>query len=172
MADKYLFRDAATGVVTQREATVVGGSPTQAGDVVALGADGRLSETLLPVGIGADTQSSVAGESLAAGDFVYINGSGQVFRASAATTGTEAIGFVLQSYVNGANALVYFEGRNTALTGLTVGARYYLSDSVPGGIMVTPLADTVGNAGKKHQFLGRAVSATSISFEGDDVIIL
>jgi len=172
MADKYLYRDASTGLVTQREATTTGGSPAQAGDILALGSDGRISSTVLPVGIGEDVQSLPAGESLSGGDFVYITSAGEVMRASAGVTGTEAIGFVLASYVTGAQALVYFEGRNTGLTGLTAGARYYLSDTIPGGIIATPLADTVGNVGKKHQFIGRAINTTSLSFEPAEPIVL
>lgn len=168
MADKYLGRNATTGLVTETEATVTGGSAAQNGRILALDATGRIDSTVLPVGIGADTYAGTAGEALAAGDFVFIKSDGTVSKASAATTGTQADGFVLAASANAASALVYFEGRNTALTGLTVGSRYYLSDTTPGGVTATP----VSGAGKKHQFLGRAVTSSSIAFEGDDVIVL
>lgn len=168
MVDKYIRRDATTGLATETEGTVIGGTVAEAGKITALDADGRFSPTVMPVGVMADTLSAVAFESLSAGDFVYIRPDGQVAKASAGVSGVPADGFVLSSSASSANALVYFEGRNTALSALTVGSRYYLSDTVAGGVTSTP----VSGAGKKHQFLGRAVSATSISFEGDDHIVL
>lgn len=74
----------------------------------------------------------------------------------------------MAGYTLGQTALVYLEGRNTALTGLTAGTRYYLSADTPGAVTATP----VTGAGKRHQFLGRALSATSISYEADDSITL
>lgn len=168
MADKYLGRNATTGLVTETEGTVTGGSPAQAGDLVALDQTGRLDQSLMPVGLGADTYAGTAGEALAAGDFVYVRSDGAIAKASAATTGTQADGFVLAASANGASAVLYFEGRNTAVTGLTPGSRIYLSDTTPGGFTSTP----VSGPGKKHQFLGRAITADSIAFEGDDAIVL
>lgn len=169
MADKYLYRDPVTGKVTQREATSVGGNPAQAGDILALDGNGRIDPTVLPVGIGADTASLVAAETLQAGDFVYITSTSEVRKASAAVSGTEASGFVLAPSNIGESAIVYFEGRNEGVTGLTPGSRIYLSDTVAGGWTHTPISDSPG---KKHQFLGMAISATSMTFEADDPIIL
>lgn len=167
-ADKYLRRDETTGLVTETPATESSAGAANAGDIPALGDDGRLSSTMMPVGVMADTYSGVASEALAAGDFVYIKSDGQVAKASAAVAGVQSDGFVLSAFASAASALVYFEGRNTSRSGLTVGARYYLSDTTPGGITMTPVV----GAGKKHQFLGRAITATSLAFEGDDAIIL
>lgn len=168
MADKYLRRDEVTGVVTETEGTVSGGTNTQAGDLVALDSTGRLDPTILPSGIGSDTYSGTAGEGLAAGDFVYIKSDGTVWKASAAAMGADSVAFVLSSSSTGQPALIYFEGRNTALTGLTPGLRYYLSDSTAGALTATPVV----GLGKRHQFLGKAVTSTSLSFEADDSILL
>ena len=165
MADKYIALIA--GIDTEVEGTVTGGTAAQNGKIVALDGTGRLDPTLMPVGVVADTYSGTAAEALAAGAYVYIKSDGQVANASAATGGNPAIGFVLSAVASAGTALVYFEGRNTALTGLTVGARYYLSDSVAGGSTATP----VSGLGKLHQYLGRAISATSLSFEADDHIV-
>jgi hypothetical protein len=165
---KFLTRDSSTGRVAEKSGVTTGGTAGQSGEIPQLDSTGRLDSTVMPVGIGGDTYSGTAAEGLTAGDFVSIQSDGQVVRASAASGGRDAIGFVLAS-VTASNAVtVYLEGRNTSLTGLTAGSRYYLSDSSPGGFTATPVA----GAGKRHQFLGVAVTSTSLSFEGDDGIAL
>lgn len=166
MADKYISLQ--NGVDTEVEATVIGGTAAQAGDIPALDGSGRLDESLMPVGLGADVLTANAAEGISTGAFVYINSTGEVANASAAVSGTPAIGFVLETFTTGQPATVYFEGQNTGLTGLTVGARYYLSDATAGGVTTTPVSGT----GKKHQFLGVAVTSTTISTEISDHIVL
>lgn len=168
MTNAYLQRNATTGRVEEVIATVTGGTVTEAGQLTALDGTGRLSATIMPVGVSADTYSGVTTEALTAGDFVYIASDGTISKASAASGGFDSDGFVLAGYTLGQTALVYLEGRNTALTGLTAGVRYYLSADTPGAVTATP----VTGAGKRHQFLGRALSATSISYEADDSIVL
>lgn len=165
MADKYITL--LNGVEREVEGTVTGGTASQAGDIVALDAAGRIDVSLLPVGLGADVFTTTAFETLAAGAFVYIRTDGTAANASANVGGHACSGFVLTGSATGAPATVYFEGQNTALTGLTVGVRYYLSDTTPGAATATP----VEGAGKLHQFLGRSISSTNITFEADDVII-
>lgn len=169
MADKYL--DIVAGRITQREATVTSAGVGNAGDIVALDSSGKIDNSILPVGIGADTKTLPSFENLAAGDFVNIfndAGTVKVRKADASSTGKEADGFVLSAVTAPANAVVYFEGTNTQQTGLTGGSRYYLSASSPGTATTTP-PSTSGNV---VQYLGRALSATEISFEGTDGIIL
>lgn len=168
MTDSYLKRDASTGRVAEVIATVTGGTVGESGKVLALDGTGRVSATVMPVGVVADTYTGNASEALTAGDLVYINASGTVAKASATSGGFDAMGFVLSTYTSGAAALVYLEGRNTAVAGLTVGSRYYLSDSVPGGLTSTP----VSGAGKRHQYVGMAITTTSLSYEADDGIVL
>ena len=168
MADKYLSRNPTTGRTTEVEGTVVGGDPGRAGELLALDNSGRIDQSVMPVGIGADTYTGTAGEALTAGDFATVNGAGAIIRASAASGGADATGFVLANSANGAAATLYMEGRNTALTSLTPGMRYYLSDTTPGGLTNTPVTGT----GKRHQYLGTAISTSSLAFEGDDSITL
>lgn len=140
-----------------------------AGKVVALDGAGRIDSSMMPVGIGADTATIVASEALSAGDFVNVwddAGTIKVRKADATAAGKEADGFVLAAVSSAANATVYFEGQNNQRSGLTLGARYFLSTTAGG---VTTTAPT--GSGNVVQYLGRAVSATAISFEGDEGII-
>lgn len=166
MADKYIAL--ITGVQQEVAATITGGSAAQDGKIVALDATGRLDSTLMPVGIGADTATGTANEALsAANPFVYIKSDGTFANASAASGGNPCIAFVNASFASAATATIFFQGRVTGLTGLTPGARYYLSDTTPGGLTLTPVSGT----GKLHQYLGRAINSTSLTFEADDHVI-
>lgn len=141
-----------------------------AGKIVALDASGRIDGSMMPVGIGADTASVTASESLASGDFVNIwddAGTVKVRKADSTTSGKEADGFVLEAFSASAAATVYFEGRNTGLTGLTKGARYYLGTTAGAAVSTVPSA-----AGNVVQYLGRAISATELAFEGSEGVIL
>lgn len=168
MVDKYITRDATSGAVKEVIGQVSSAGAADAGKIPALDTNGRFNLSLMPVGVGPDTYAGLAAENLTAGDMVYVNTSGEIARASAAAVGHDATGFVQDAFSAGQPALMYFEGRCTALAGLTPDARYFLSDSTPGGIMSTP----VTGAGKRHQFIGRAITATSLSFEADDSILL
>jgi hypothetical protein len=166
MADKPL--QVVGGYTTEVEATVASAGAANAGDLVALDANGLLDPSVMPVGIGADTLSAPASENLTAGDYVNVwNDSGTVkvrkADASTASAAKRATGFVLSNVTAPANALVYFEGKNTALSGLTPGATYVLSHTVPGG--VTILASGTTTAGHILQELGDAVSTTILSTE-------
>lgn len=161
----YLAR--ISGRVQEVIGLVTSAGAADAGKIVQTDGSGRLDSSLMPVGLGADTFTSVAVGALSAGDFVSVVPTG-IQRASAAATGTDADGFVLAASAASAPATIYFEGRNTGLSGLTVSSRYYLSDSTPGGVTLSPVAGT----GKKHQYLGVAVTATSLAFEADDAIVL
>ncbi|MDD2711284.1 MAG: hypothetical protein PHU77_00050 [Simplicispira sp.] len=144
---------------------------TDANKLLRLGSDGRLSETVLPTGVGDDAMSMPASENLAGGDFVNVwddSGTASVRKADATAAGKEADGFVLDAVASGQPATVFFEGRNAGLTGLTVGARYYLSAAAPGAASTTPPAAT----GNVVQFLGRATTPTSLAFEATDGVIL
>jgi len=167
-ARKYL--SLSNGRIQEVQATVVGGTASQDGHIVALDANGRLDNSIMPVGIGADTATIQASENLAAGDFVNIwNSSGpKVRKADASTSGKEAHGFVLAAVTSGSNATVYFEGTNNQVSGKTVGARQYLSATTPGATTETPPS----GSGQVVQLLGVATSATSISTEIEDGIIL
>jgi hypothetical protein len=168
MAEKYIYNN--QGTLTEKEATVVSTGSGDAGKIVALDATGRLDNSLLPVGVGADTKVLPASENLVAGDFVNIwndSGTVKVRKADATTAGKEANGFVLSAVSAGSNATVYFEGTNNQLSGLTGGAMYFLSTTA-GGVTSTPPS----GAGNIVQKIGRALSATEINVEFSDPIVL
>lgn len=167
MAAKKFLRNIA-GRITEVVATVVSAGAGNDGDIVALDSTGRLDNSVMPVGIGADTKSITASENLSAGDWVNIwndAGTTKVRKADATTEGKEADGFVLSAVTSGNPATVYFEGTNNQNSGLTLGARYYLSTTAGGETATAP--STSGNV---VQYLGKAVSATEISFEPDQPI--
>ena len=89
-------------------------------------------------------------------------------KADATAAGKEADGFVLDAVASGQPATVFFEGRNSGVSGLTAGARYYLSATTPGAAVAVPPAAT----GNVVQFLGRATSPASLAFEAADGVIL
>jgi hypothetical protein len=157
------------GRIREVFATVVSNGATDDGKIIALGTDGRLDNSVLPVGVGIETKSIQASENLSAGNLVNIWNSGGQFRArkaDATASGKEANGFVLSSVSSGQTAQVYLEGTITGLTGL-LPTRYYLS-TVPGEITDTPPS----NSGNVVQYVGNAVSTSEITFEATDGVIL
>lgn len=157
------------GRIREIVATVTSTGVADDGKIVALGSDGRLSSSVMPVGIGAETKQIQATEALAAGDLVNIWNSGGQFRvrkADATTAGKEANGFVLTSVASSAMATVYLEGTITGLAGLLPG-RYYLS-TIAGAITDTPPT----GSGNVVQYIGSALSTTEVTFEADEGIIL
>lgn len=107
--------------------------------------------------------TAVASEALSAGNFVQVwnnSGSLNVRKADGSTTGKEANGFVVSAFSSSDVATVYFVGVNDQLSGLTVGSRYYLDGTTAGAITATP----VTTSGKTHQFVGKALSATSLAY--------
>lgn len=133
------------------------------GKIVALDDNGRLSTTMMPVGVGADTKLLPATEALTAGNYVNIydaSGTTSVRKADASTAGKPADGFVLESVGSGGTATVYKEGSNNQLTGLTGGADLFLS-TTPGLATATPPS----SAGQVVQRIGKAMGATEADFE-------
>lgn len=129
---------------------------------------GRFDTSLMPVGIGADTQDIISFEDLTAGDFVNIfdDGGTVKVRKADATNGRDANGFVLSGVTAPAVATVYFEGTNTQLAGMTLGARQYLGTA--GAVTETPNT----TSGQLHQYLGKASSATELNVEMADCILI
>lgn len=167
MADKPLH--IVSGRLQEVEATVTSAGAGDAGNLVALDGSGRLDATVMPVGYAAETTALVASEALSAGEWVNVwndAGTPKARKADATTSGKEADGFVLDAVSSGATATVYHEGANTGVTGLTAGARYYLSTTAGGSTTTAPTG-----SGNVVQFLGRAVSTTKIVFEADEGII-
>lgn len=158
-----------SGRIREIVATVASSGVADDGKIVALGADGRLDNSVLPVGIGAETKLIQASENLSAGNLVNIWDSGGQFRvrkADASVAGKEANGFVLASVTSGQSAQIYLEGTITGLAGLLPG-RYYLATAP--GEMTSSAPAASGNV---VQYIGEAVSTTEVTFERNDGIIL
>lgn len=155
-----------SGVLTEVEATVVSAGAGDAGELVALDGTGKIDISMMPLGIGADVAVITATENLSAGDYVNIHSGG--VRLADNSNGRDAHGFVNAAVTSGNPATVYFEGANANLTGLTIGSRYYLDTAGN----ATATAPTVGGGAQISQFLGLAISATSINTDIDDKVVL
>lgn len=167
MADKYL-RIGTTGIKEEVEALQSSAGAADAGKIAGLDATGRLDQSMMPVGVAADTKSLPATENLAGGDYVniYDNAGTTSIRkadASAANAGKRAHGYVLVPVVSGSSGTVYFEGANTALSGLTGGEDQFLSATTPGAVTSTPPT----TSGYLLQRLGVATGATEVNTEID-----
>lgn len=160
MAAKKFLR-LVNGVLTEIFGVQTSAGAGNAGDLVSLDDSGRIDNSMMPVGIGADTSTISASETLAAGDWVNVwnNSGAKVRKADATTAGKEAHGFVLAAVTSGNPATVYFEGTNTQVTGQTPGPVYLQTTAGTGGATI-PSA-----SGNVVQSIGVAVSATAVNFE-------
>lgn len=168
-AKKYLELNAGRMAEVQAAASSAGAADD--GKLVALDATGKIDTTMMPAGLGSDSVSVPASEALASGDLVNIwddTGTAKARKADASAAGKEAHGFVTAAVAIAANATVFFEGSIGGKTGLTPGARQYLSDTTPGATVAT----APGTAAHVVQFVGCAVNATTISFEAGEPITL
>lgn len=164
MAAKSFLRLIA-GRITEIAGLVTSAGAADDGKIPALDSTGRLDISMMPVGVAAETKSMPCSENLADGDFVDIyNAAGTLKcrKADATASGKEADGFVLASYLSGATAVVYLEGTNTHVSGLTLGSRYYLSTTAG-----TPTDTPPSASGNVVQYIGTALSATELTFEPD-----
>jgi hypothetical protein len=165
-AKKYLSMVA--GVFTEIAATVTSAGAGDDGKIVALTSAGVLDTSVMPSGIGADTQAITASEALSAGDLVNVwNSTGaKVRKADATTAGKEAHGFVLAAVSSSATATVYFEGNNTAVTGLTPGPLFL---STTPGVATSTAPSSSGNV---VQRVGFATAATNLNFQSQPPVTL
>lgn len=167
MADKFLFNNA--GVITEKEGTVVSLGANSAGNLPALGADGRLDQTMMPTGIGADVATISASEALGANELVNIwsdGGVAKVRKADATTAGKEAHGFVKEAFSVNAAATIFFEGSASGLSGLTPGKQYLSTN--PG----QPTNVAPSGSGNIVQVVGFATSSTTLNFQSSTTIVL
>ena len=167
--DKYLYDN--SGVLTEKAAIQASAGAGDAGKVPALDATGKLDTTMMPVGIGAETDSIATSQTLVAGDFVNIwDSTGlKVRKADASVAGKEAHGFVLAAHTHPTTAVVYRPSQsNNQKTGMTIGAMQFLSVTFPGGTQEICPTGT----GQAIQKLGIALSATQMTFAPQEHIIL
>ena len=139
------------------------------GKLTALDSSGKLDTSFMPVGIAADTASIATSETLAAGDLVNIwnnSSTANVRKADATTAGKEAHGFVLAAFTHPTTAIVYFEGSNTAKTGLTPG-KQFLSTTAGGSTVTAP-----SGSGNVVQVVGFATSATVLNMQSMTPLVL
>jgi hypothetical protein len=152
---------------------------SSAGKIPALNGSGVFDISMMPTGIGSDTQSIVASESLSAGDFVNIyNNTGVVNcrKALAADNTKPAHGFVLSAVSALATATVYVHGINSAVPiGAFVvaneGSKAFLSPTTAGAATMTIPATT----GQVAQILGSVdyvgASVVSINFSEHSSVV-
>lgn len=166
MAAKSFLRLVA-GKAKAIQAIVTSSGAANDGDLVALDSTGKLDESVMPLGIGADVLNAPSFEDLTAGDYVNIfDDAGTIkIRKADNSNGRDAHGFIKDTVVAPAAVNVFFEGPNANLSGLTLGARYFLGET--GAVIETPL-EPIADAGKISQYLGVAISATSINTDMDD----
>lgn len=167
MPDKFLQHDAAGGF-REIEGTAVGGAG-QANKIPALDLSGRLDQTMMPTGIGAETAALEAFGALAAGDLVNVFNDGGVMKvrkADASSGVAPANGFVLEAYLATDTATVYFAGLIGSLSGLTPGL-HFLSTTPGQSNHVAPSA-----TGNVVQRIGTALNSTTIFFNPQDPILL
>lgn len=172
MAQKFLVRQG--GKTLQAEAADVSAGVADAGRIPALDSSGRLSPTMMPPGIGAETQLITATENLAAGSFVniYSDSGDLAVRLADNSNGRPADGYIQTAVLMAQDALVYpLDGVNANLSGLTPGAEYWLGTA--GAVTDTPLDENdVANANKISQYLGKAKSATELITTDDSYVVL
>lgn len=157
MATHKVIQISSTGAQSEYAGKATSAGAGDAGEFPVLDGTGKLDPSFMPTGVGSDVTTLVAGEALAAGDFVYVSAGGTVMKADATTFAKRAMGYVIASVLNGGNATVYFDDSNSALSGLTPGGMYYLSATAGLATLTAPTTAT-----QYVQELGIATSATSL----------
>jgi len=175
MPNKILRNNA--GIITEINSIDTSTGASDSGKLVETDSNGKIDSSFLP------TQDSgisvVTSENLAAGDFVniYNNAAVATARLADADSSTvsggiptkECVGYVTAASTSPAANTVYTEGINDALSGLTIGDRYYLDESSGG--TAGGVTSTAPSGGDVVQYLGIAVAADSIIFEPANSIV-
>ena len=108
-----------------------------------------------------------ASGAVSVGQAVYLSGAGAVAPASATTTGQPAIGFVYE-VTDLTHCVVIFGGVfESFTTGMTPGDSYYLAEAA-GTVQTTPVL----GATKLAQYLGKAISATDLRVEPEQMALV
>ena len=144
MATKVLVLNTDGSLQEITPITTSGGAGSS-GLIPALNASGVWDISFMPSGLGTDTTTATASETITAGAFVNMwnNGGVQSVRNAIAADNTKpANGFCLNGYSTGNTATVYLGGPNTLVPlGTFVvancGKKVYLSPTVSGGCTLT-----------------------------------
>lgn len=164
MTQRKILTHNGSGDMAEYAGVIQSAGAGSAGDVPVVDATGRLDISWMSSGVGPENEQIIASESLAAGDFVNVYNNAGVANYRKADTSASgglakrAHGYVMAAVASGGTALVFIDGNNNQVTGLTAG-EVFLSDSTPGRPTNTPPAGT----GKIVQLLGVAVSATQLN---------
>lgn len=158
-----------SGRMTEVQPITTSAGAGDASKMIQTDGSGLIDPSLMPSGIVADQKTANANGSITAKDLVYIETAGTIARASAAAAGNQAMGWATSSVTTGQPVTMQLEGRITGLSGLTAGARYFLSDVTPGGLMIAPGPT---GSGKLAQYVGTALSTTELDFEKSDAVVL
>lgn len=161
MSAKKFLRNIA-GRITEVLGIVTSAGAGNDGDIPALDSTGRLDISLMPVGVAAEVVTVSTTEDIASGSWVNLFLSGGVLKArkaDATAAGKEAKGFVLAATTSGQDAVVYLEGSNTGLSGLTIGTEYFLHTTAGGTTATAP-----SSTGNVVQPLGIATDTSVINF--------
>lgn len=166
MAAKFL--NIISGVITQVAAVVSSSGSGDADKIPCLDSNGLLDPSFMPGDLGAESATIACTEDLAAGDFVeiYIS-SGVKCRKADADGNKAAHGYVLSAFTSGNDALVYTDGKNTGVSGMTPGSPVWLSATAGGWTHTAP-----SGSGVLVQKLGVAVSATQINVDIQEPVVL
>lgn len=159
-----------SGRLTEVQPITTSAGAGDASKMIQTDSSGLIDASLMPSGIVPDQFAGTSNGAITAKDLCYVEAAGTIARATAASpTPQQCIGWATSSVATGQPVTIQLEGKITGLAGLTVGARYFLSDVSPGGLLVAPGPT---GAGKYAQWVGTAVSATVLNFEPDDAILL
>lgn len=163
-----------TGRTVQLFGLAVSAGAVDAGKIPALDSAGRLDASMMPLGVGASTTQATASEAIGPGKFVnfWDNGGTFAMRLADNSNGRQADGYVTEAVAGSAVGAAYpLDGANAQLTGLTIGARYWLGTA--GGVTATPLDETdVANVNKISQYLGVAKSTTELVTDDQGYVVL
>lgn len=171
MVDKVLRRVA--GRTEQYTPVQQSAGAADAGKIPALNAEGKLDPSMYDAGAGEQTLPVPTSEALGAGKFVNLWNDAGTLKARLADNSNNrpADGFVKDAVSLAATATVYpLDAVNPSLTGLTVGADYYLGTA--GGVITPALDATSAPAGSIDQKLGKAKSATELVTDDYDYVVL
>lgn len=166
--ETFLQTNASTGNPKEITPIVTSAGVGDAGKIPATDSTGRLDKTVMPVGVTPEVTAFTASEDIGAGDWVNLHLVTTTLsgRLADCSNGRQADGFVLSAVANGAAGTLYRESnKNTARSGLTKAAKYFLS-TAGGQSTSIPAA----GAGVIIQSIGVAESATEIVFEKGDII--
>lgn len=142
-----------------------------AGAIPALNAAGAIDVTMLPSGVEPDTTTATASEAIAAGAPVNLwsNGGVASVRNANGATSLEAQGYIISAAASGATGVVvYLNSVNTALSGLTPGTDYFLSDTTAGAATATAPTTT----GHYSQQIGYGTAAGNLQFNPGPMVSL